>query len=65
MEPVRDLSPLIVQVVVLIGLDVGLHLLCRHEPDVMALLPQGTSEVVRASAGFRSNQDLLSVRSKD
>jgi hypothetical protein len=31
----------------------------------MALLPQGTSEVVRSSTGFRSNQDLLSVRSKD
>jgi len=36
-----------VQVVVLVRLDVGLYILCRHEPDVMALFPQGTSEVVR------------------
>jgi hypothetical protein len=31
----------------------------------MALFPQGTSEVVRASTGFHSNQDLLSVRFKN
>jgi hypothetical protein len=48
-----------------IRLDVGLHVLCGHEPDVMVLFPQGTSEVLRVSASFRSNQNLLPIRSKD
>src|SRR5215218_4335844 len=41
-----------IALVVLLGFDVGLHVLGRHQPHLVTLLAQDTAEVVGSAAGF-------------
>src|ERR1017187_7174462 len=45
-----------VDVIVLVRLDVRLHILGRHQPYIMSLFAQGTTQKVRSSAGFHADQ---------
>ena len=41
--------------VVLLSLRVGSHVLCRHQPGIVAKLPQLATEMMRANAGFHAD----------
>ena len=51
-----------IDVVVLVGLHIRLHVLRRHQPYIMTLLAKRTAKEVRSSAGFHANQIDLQVR---
>ena len=42
--------------IVLVALDVGLHVLCRHQPHLMAKLREFTRPIVRRGAGLHADQ---------
>jgi len=42
--------------IVLVALDVGLHILCRHQPNLVAELRQLTHPMMRRGAGFHADE---------
>ncbi len=48
-----------VQVVVLVGFHIRLHVLRRHQPGIVALIPQGASEAMGSPASFHPDQHRL------
>src|SRR6201987_5778746 len=51
-----------IDVVILVGLHVRLHILCRHQAHLMPLFPQSAPEKMRSSAGLHADQALTKVR---
>src|SRR6202140_5324081 len=45
-----------IDVVALVGLHVGLHILRRNQSHLVSLLPQCSAKKMRGSAGFHANQ---------
>jgi hypothetical protein len=45
-----------IDIVALVGLHVGLHILRWNQPHLMSLFPQGSTKKMRTSAGFHANQ---------
>src|SRR5258706_8260188 len=45
-----------IDIVALVRLHVGLHILRWSQPHLMSLFPQGSAKKMRASAGFHANQ---------
>src|SRR6516162_4967933 len=51
-----------IDVVVLVGLHIRLHVLGRHQPHVMSLFAQGTAQEMRSTASLHADQALAKVR---
>src|SRR5882672_2778718 len=53
-----------IDVVALVRLHVGLHILGRNQSHLMSLFPQGSAKKMRTSAGFHANQPDVYVGSE-
>jgi hypothetical protein len=53
-----------IQIVALVGLQVRLHVLRRHQAHLVPLFPQGAPQKVRTTAGLHADQLHLQVRSE-
>src|SRR5260370_13892237 len=53
-----------IDIVALVRLHVGLHILCRYQPHLVSLFPQCPAKKMRTSAGFHANQPDVYVGSE-